>query len=312
MAAATIYDLAVVGAGITTLSGLSAGGMRGAIVVLEYDDEPGGLLRAALPARGFEEIWTLVRDFRAGANAESAKVRYGATVVGLLPALSYDEPHTLLVRTRQGTEDLRAWTVLLACGGLETPREHAQIPGSRPAGVYTPVLAHAVLRKGYLPGRRVLVYGAGRYVVATAERLATAGAEVLLVPSSTAWSGMDAGEVIGSLGGAQAVRREPPAELAAVHGFPRVERIVLRRAGELVRYEADTLIYGAGLLPNTHWLAGSGITLGEEGTILVDARYQTNIAGIYAAGTVVVPDLDHTRSMAMGREVAAILSGGKG
>ena len=58
-------------------------------------------------------------------------------------------------------------------------------------------------------------------------------------------------------------------------------------AGELSSVEADLLVYGAGMMANTHWLKCSGISTAEDGTIQVDAGYQTSIPGIYAAGTVV-------------------------
>jgi len=63
---------------------------------------------------------------------------------------------------------------------------------------------------------------------------------------------------------------------------------------------ADTLVYGAGMMANTHWLKGSGIITEAYGTIQVDSSYQTNVQGIYAIGTVTVPSLDHADSIAMG------------
>jgi thioredoxin reductase len=166
----------------------------------------------------------------------------------------------------------------------------------------TPVLAHALLARGYLPGRRCLVYGAGRYVAATAQRLAQAGAEVTVVPPpGLTGPDTDAGIAV-----------EEPAELAYVGGYPRLDRVGLRRGGQVYEREVDTLLYAAGMLANTHWLAGSGLELGERGAIVVDGRYQTSIPGIFAVGTAVAPDLDHASSIAMGAEVAAILAGGQG
>lgn len=56
-----LYDLAVVGAG---LSALRTGIASERIVVLDFQDAPGGFLKAALPAPGFEESWALIRSFR--------------------------------------------------------------------------------------------------------------------------------------------------------------------------------------------------------------------------------------------------------
>src|SRR5260370_481470 len=114
-----LYSLAIVGAGLSTLSALQAGLTSERTIVLDYQERPGGFLR---PAR-----------------------------------------------------------VLLACGGLELPREQAQIPGPRPAGVITPIFAHQLLTRGYTPGTQIVVYGNSRYAQATALRLAEAGLAVTLV-----------------------------------------------------------------------------------------------------------------------------------
>lgn len=292
------YRLVVVGAGLAALSALQAGVGDGPIALLDYQEQAGGFLRHALPAPGFEDAWALAGSPHLPAGVTAL---FGATAVGLLPATASGGLHTLLVRRREGTVQLQAQQVLIACGGLEATREHAAIPGTRPSGIMTPVLAHALLERGFLPGRRCLVYGAGRYVAATAERLARAGAQVTVVPPP--------GVAPLVAGGGIAV--EAPAELAYVDGFPRLDRVGLQRAGRLYEREADALLYAAGMVANTHWLRGSGLGVGDDGAIVVDAGYQTSIPGIYAIGTVVAPDLDHASSIAMGAAVASTLAGGR-
>ena len=345
-----LYDLAIVGAGLSALSALQAGIASLRTVVLDYQDAPGGFLKAALPAPGFEEAWELVQSSRI---PQQVTTFYGTTAVGLLPALEAGEPHVLIVRQRQGTEEIHAQRVLIACGGLELTREHAQIPGTRPAGVITPVLAHQLLSRGYLPGKRAVVYGDSRYVRATAQRLAGVGIEVTLVlppkveatraaalPPVT-YAGRFFNERAG--GGTAGDHKGPPshssppsplrtdndlsnkptresppgeqpsltgAELIAIEGFPRLEKVKFRRDGQLFDVPADTLVYGTGMMANTHWLKGSGIITGEYGTIQVSSFYQTNVQGVYAVGTVIAPSLDHAGSIAMGKEVASLLVGG--
>lgn len=277
-----IYDLAIVGAGLSALSAIAAGLGRERTILLDYQDEPGGFLKHALPAPGFEAAWELIRATRI---LQSVTACFSATVVGLLPAFEIGEPHTLVVRQKQGTSQVQAKRVLIASGGLETPREHAQIPGSRPAGVMTPIMAHQLLAQGYLPGKQAIVYGDARYTSITAQRLADAGVAVSLISPAQV-------------------------QLVAIEGSPRLQRVTLRRAGELYSVEADLLVYGAGMMANTHWLKGSGISTAEDGTVQVDAGYETNVPAIYAVGTVIAPSLDHVDSLAMGKEVASLLLGG--
>jgi thioredoxin reductase len=296
-----LYDLAIVGAGLSALSALQAGIASARTVVLDYQEHPGGFLKAALPAPGFEEAWELVQSSRI---PQRVTTFYGTTAVGLLPAFEAGEPHVLIVRQRQGTEEVHAQRVLIACGGLELTREHAQIPGTRPAGVITPMLAHQLLSRGYLPGKRAVVYGDSRYARATAQRLAGVGIEVTLVLPAKVEATRAAGQPEGkqpSLTGA---------ELIAIEGFPRLEKVKFRRDGEFFDVPADTLVYGTGMMANTHWLKGSGIITGEYGTIQVNSFYQTNVQGVYAVGTVIAPSLDHAGSIAMGKEVASLLVGG--
>lgn len=275
------YSLAIVGAGLSSLSAIRSGIAVERIIVLDYQDAPGGFLRDALPAHGFEEAWDLIKSFHMPSEVTTC---FKTSAVGLLPAFERGEPHTLIARQRQGTMEIRARRILIASGGWELNREHAQIPGTRPAGVITPILAHQLLSLGFLPGKRAVIYGDSRYTLATARRLAASGIKVTHVGLY--------------------------AELVEIQGFPRLETLRFRRDGRLFELAADTLIYAVGMMANTHWLKGSGITTKADGAIAVDGNYQTNIPGIFAIGTVVSPSLDHVDSIAMGKEVASLLIGG--
>ena len=278
----TTYDLAIVGAGLSALSAIAAGTGNEQTIMFDYQDAPGGFLQAALPAPGLEAAWELIQATRI---PQEVTTYFGATVVGVLPAFEPGQPHMLMVRQRQGTFEVSARRVLIACGGLEVTREHVQIPGTRPAGVVTPIMVHQLLSRGYLPGRQAVVYGNACYTRVTAQRLANAGIEVSLVDPSEA-------------------------ELIDIDGFPRLQQVTLRRDGQSYDVPTDLLVYGAGMMANTHWLKGSGINTALHGCIQVYAGYQTNVPGIYAVGTVVSPSLDHADSFAMGKEVASLLSGG--
>lgn len=283
-----IYDLAIVGAGLSALSALDSGVARGRTALLEHQDGPGGLLRYALPAEGFGEAWSLLRAFCPPANVVPY---FGATVVGLMPAFTRAEAHTLVVRVRSGTLHMQARRVLIAAGGLELTREQARIPGSRPAGIVTPVFIHQLLERGYLPGKRAVVYGDSLYALATARRLRSAGLEVVHIAPP----------------GSQLVQA---AELVEMIGFPRLVAVRVRQEGRLLDLPADTCVYAAAMGANTRWLKGSGIALSREGAVLVDGCYQTNVSGVFAIGSAVVPSLDHAGSLSMGKEVGILLAGG--
>jgi NADPH-dependent 2,4-dienoyl-CoA reductase/sulfur reductase-like enzyme len=52
----------------------------------------------------------------------------------------------------------------------------------------------------------------------------------------------------------------------------------------LGRYEADCVVIGIGVIPNTGWLADTGIELDEGGGIVVDEGLQTSAPEVFAAG----------------------------
>lgn len=53
------------------------------------------------------------------------------------------------------------------------------------------------------------------------------------------------------------------------------------------RVATDMLLISIGVIPNTGWLADSGIELARDGSILCDEYLQTSVDGVYAAGDVI-------------------------
>lgn len=66
----------------------------------------------------------------------------------------------------------------------------------------------------------------------------------------------------------------------------RVEAIedgaVVLEGGE--RLPADAVVVGVGARPATGWLAGSGVDLAPDGSVLADERLRTSLPGVYAVG----------------------------
>jgi len=55
---------------------------------------------------------------------------------------------------------------------------------------------------------------------------------------------------------------------------------------EKLRFECDGVFIFAGVVPNTKFLAGSGIELDKSGHIITNHELMTNIDGIFASGDV--------------------------
>ena len=69
-----------------------------------------------------------------------------------------------------------------------------------------------------------------------------------------------------------------------IEGTDKVTKLRTAKRG----IKTDAVIMSVGVRPNTEWLAGSGIELAKNGSIVVDDYMRTNIEDVYAAGDVVM------------------------
>ena len=75
-------------------------------------------------------------------------------------------------------------------------------------------------------------------------------------------------------------------EIVANEGVVNVVRVMDKVTNSERVIETDGVFIFIGLLPNTGFLAGSGIELDEVGLIKSDANLQTSIPGVFVAGDV--------------------------
>ncbi len=75
------------------------------------------------------------------------------------------------------------------------------------------------------------------------------------------------------------------AQTTEVTGTDKVNGLVYkdRASGEAHRIELEGIFVQIGLLPNTDFLKGT-LELSRFGEVIIDARTQTSVAGVFAAG----------------------------
>jgi NADPH-dependent 2,4-dienoyl-CoA reductase/sulfur reductase-like enzyme len=209
--------------------------------------------------------------------------------------------------------------LLLAVGSKARP---AAWPGSEGPGVHAFVTLRDLERldADARPGRRAVVIGGGLIGVEVAEILAHRGLRVTFVIRETwyfpvALERREAGLVAEHMrrhgidvrlgAGVEEIRRGPGGEVAAV-----------RVGGEDV--PCDLVVSAIGVVPNTAFLAGSGIALSPLGAIEVDASLRASAPGVWAAGDCANVDwIDGTRrpeqlwytARDQGRAAAASMAG---
>lgn len=186
-------------------------------------------------------------------------------------------------------------------------------PGWQLPGVYSAGAAQA-LAKGerVAVGRRVVVAGAGPFLLPVASSLLRTGATVVGVheagrlgalargwlsrPWELAGAAGKAGELAGYVG--ELVRHRVPwrpgEAVVAAHGDGQVEAVTVARlderwapvAGTERRVEADAVCVSHGFTPRLELAVAAGCVLSPGRFVVVDAAQATSVAGVWAAGEV--------------------------
>jgi len=188
MTCLTIYDVAVLGGGPAGMAAAAEAARRGArTVLLDENTRPGGQVYRAAP-HGFR--MPADPDRRAGEALRAELARSGAEVrtehcvwgLGggpLVPEGSPPEPFRIDALHAGATVTLAARALILCAGAQE---RIIPFPGWTLPGVIGLAAATILLKaQGVLPGRRVVVAGAGPLLYALAAKLLAGGAEVAAV-----------------------------------------------------------------------------------------------------------------------------------
>ena len=270
------------------------GGLAAARTIRAYRDAGGGapvtLLSAdtALPynrpplSKGFlrgemEADAVFVEPAAAYADLD-VDVRLGTTVTGV-------DTERRSVALAGGAE-VDYGRLVLATGAFPRP---LGVPGEELEGVHTyRTLDDATaVRTAAETAASAVVVGAGFIGMETAASLRRRGLEVTLVePADGLFASLQAPVLSRSL---ERLYRERGVEVLlgdSIERFEgaggRIERAVSRNGREIA---ADLAVVGVGVRPSTGYLEGSGVAV-ERGAVLVDERFRTSVADVYAAGDV--------------------------
>ncbi|MDE7285271.1 MAG: FAD-dependent oxidoreductase [Lachnospiraceae bacterium] len=294
-------ELIVVGGGPAGMAAAIAAYEKGVtdILILERDKGLGGILNQCIH-NGFG-----LHTFKEELTGPEYAVRYidkiqEKKIPSLLNTIAVDVqggmPCTVTAMNKeQGMFTIQAKAVVLAMGCRERPRGAMNIPGYRPAGIYSAGTAQRYVNiEGRMPGREVVVLGSGDIGLIMARRMTLQGAKVKLVAEIMPYSGGLKRNIVQCLDD-YGIPLKLSHTVTQIHGKDRVEGVTVSRVDETLTpipgteefVKCDTLLLSCGLIPENELSRGAGTKIDDvtQGPV-VNARLETTVQGIFACGNV--------------------------
>jgi len=292
-------DVTVIGSGPAGLVAALQADRSGArnVLLLEREEELGGILKQCIHnGFGLEQF---KKDYTGPEYAErlieeieNTNVRYLLNTMVI--ALSPDRTITA-VNPEQGEFQIKSKSVVLAMGCRERSRGSINIPGTRPAGIYTAGVAQRFVNiDGYLPGKEIVILGSGDIGLIMARRLALEGAQVKGVYEIMNYPGGLKRNIVQCLNDFN-IPLYLSHTVTEIRGKERVEGVVISRVDEKMQpiggseqfVACDTLLLSVGLIPENELSKQAGIELSPitKGPITTETM-ETGVPGIFSCGNV--------------------------
>lgn len=293
------YDIVVIGGGPAGLAAAAAAKRSGidSILILERDKELGGILNQCIH-NGFglhtfkEELTGPEYAHRFIEQVQELNIEYCLNTMVI--DISHEKVVTAMNR-EEGLFEIQAKAVILAMGCRERSRGALNIPGYRPAGIYSAGTAQRLVNmEGFMPGREVVILGSGDIGLIMARRMTLEGAKVKVVAELMPYSGGLKRNIVQCLDDF-GIPLKLSHTVVEIRGKERLTGITLAQVdgrgkpipGTEEDYDCDTLLLSVGLIPENELSRGMGvdiepITSGPS----VNESLETNSDGVFACGNV--------------------------
>ena len=320
-------DIVIIGGGPAGLAAAVAAKEAGVtdIVILERDKELGGILNQCIhngfglhtfkeeltgpeyAARFVEQVKehqipyllnTMVVDIRQAENDgrtddKQTENRMEDVSTGQMKCA---QPKVVTAMNKErGIFEIETKAVVLAMGCRERPRGALNIPGYRPAGIYSAGTAqHYVNIEGKMPGKEVVILGSGDIGLIMARRMTLEGAKVKVVAELMPYSGGLKRNIAQCLNDFD-IPLKLSHTVIDIAGKERVEGVTLAQVDEHLKpipgteeyIPCDTLLLSVGLIPENELstMLGVGMNSVTSGP-LVNESLETDVEGVFACGNV--------------------------
>ena len=322
------YDVVIIGGGPAGLAAAVAAKEHGIqkILILERDRELGGILNQCIH-NGFglhtfkEELTGPEYALRYIKKVQELDIEYRLNT--MVADISPERVITALNR-EYGLLEIKAEAVILAMGCRERSRGALNIPGYRPAGIFSAGTAQRLVNmEGYLPGRKVVILGSGDIGLIMARRMTLEGAKVKAVAELMPYSGGLRRNIVQCLED-YGIPLKLSHTVVDIKGRERVEGVTLAKVDERGKpipgteeeYACDTLLLSVGLIPENEISGKMGVELNPvtSGPV-VNESLETNIPGVFACGNVLhvhdLVDFVSEEAAAAGKNAARYVKDGR-
>lgn len=322
------YDIVIIGGGPAGLAAAVSARKNGveSILILERDRELGGILNQCIH-NGFglhtfkEELTGPEYADRFIRQVKELCIEYKLHT--MVMNISSSKIITAMNR-EEGLFDIQAKAVILAMGCRERPRGALNIPGYRPAGIFSAGTAQRLANiEGYLPGREIVILGSGDIGLIMARRMTLEGARVKVVAELMPYSGGLKRNIVQCLDD-YGIPLKLSHTVVDIKGKERLESVILAEVddnrkpipGTEEEYSCDTLLLSVGLIPENELSRDMGVTINPVTSgPKVNESLETNIEGVFACGNVLhvhdLVDFVSEEAGAAGRNAACYVKAGE-